>query len=152
MGTKISKKRKIFNAFLVVILVFIVIALFIPRLHTGTIHHIMFANNGENNITLPLHSYEFYIRNFEQSKLTSILSDENKENLLVVIDADESYSLTKNIKCFFNPTSSSVPCKHYLYKQDGKFKKVDFSEFVKLSEQNITQVIIKEKSRRFQDF
>ena len=68
MGTKISKKRKIFNAFLVVILVFIGIALFTPRLHTGTIHLIRFANNSKNTSTLPLHSYEFYIRNFEQSK------------------------------------------------------------------------------------
>jgi len=152
MGTKISKKRKIFNAFLVVILVFIAIALFTPRLHTGTIHHIRFANNGENNLTLPLHSYEFYIRNFEQSKLTSILSDKNKENLLVIIDADEINGIIKDIKCFFNPTGSIIPCKYYLYKQDGKFKEVDFSEFVRLSEQNITQVVIKEKSRRFQDF
>ncbi|MDA3078265.1 hypothetical protein OFO07_04945 [Campylobacter sp. JMF_06 NA1] len=152
MGTKISKKRKIFNAFLVVILVFIGIALFTPRLHTGTIHLIRFANNSKNTSTLPLHSYEFYIRNFEQSKLTSILSDKNKENLLVIIDADEINGIIKDIKCFFNPTGSIIPCKYYLYKQDGKFKEVDFSEFVRLSEQNITQVVIKEKSRRFQDF
>ncbi|MDA3072984.1 hypothetical protein OFO08_01925 [Campylobacter sp. JMF_10 EL2] len=139
-----TRKRKIFNIFLVIFLVLLVLILGSMWGTTGTNRLIFWANQSKNPYPFPGH--EFYIK-IPDEKIVDITSNKNKENLLIITDADEYGGFLKNLKCGFTPESSKepLPCKHYYYKENGTIKAISDDDFKILSEQNITKVIIRHK-------
>lgn len=153
MGTKISKKRKIFNAFLVVILVCIVFLS--PYYTTGLAYSLEYRKdrnkNGINSLEILEKNYEF-TKTMNSNDISELLSVNNTEKLLIVGVNDFTGGFVIDAKCIFSTKNSPLNCWHFFLKENGKIEPISLETYQKLSDQNITKVVIKRKSRRFQDF
>ena len=76
----------------------------------------------------------------------------NSEKVLFVGINDGTGGLIKDILCIFSTKETPNGCWNFFLKENGKIKIINFDEYQNLSDQNITEIIIKRKFRRFKDF
>ncbi|MDA3054976.1 MULTISPECIES: hypothetical protein [unclassified Campylobacter] len=146
-----SRKRKILNIFLAIFLVFIFFIGFDTRLTTGLDRLLVHAelSKGDRVAYFLEENYEF------SKKLNLEEISENfssSEQILFIGTNDGTGGLLKDISCIFSTKEKPNGCWNFFLKENGKIKMINFDEYQNLSDQNITEIVIKRKFRRFKDF